>query len=236
MHALARLATDHMVAGLLFMEQSTQLFAEFQLYPHEPELRRTFEISGQGRFSEQELAQLGSYASAASLTFDDPGYETARTAARFARVLLEAGGYAVKVDSSGVAHTRERWLSDWDSDDPWAIYSLFVVLVGGEGLLYSCGMHNFALPDASAPESLGDEYGLQLLNVFNVYQLAESPELQTGHTFGLEPDAPRFRLRHGPYADGYDPESPLYNPYGMWSLEPVDPSPPPRRRWSFRSR
>ncbi|HEX6750038.1 MAG TPA: hypothetical protein VF092_22280 [Longimicrobium sp.] len=235
MQALARVDRDHMFAYRTFFEQSTNTSCEFDLYPHEPELRGTFEISGQGRFSREELDLLGSYASAACLTFDDPGYENARTAARFAKVLLEAGGFAVKVDSGGVAHTRERWLRDWDSDDPWTIYSLFVVLVGGDGLVYSCGMHNFALPDAAVPESLGDEAGIQLLNVFNVYQLTESPELATGHTFSADADAPRFRLRHGPYADGYDPESPLYNPYGMWSLEPADP-PPPRRRWSFRRR
>jgi hypothetical protein len=95
-----------------------------------------------------------------------------------------------------------------------------VVLVGGGGLLYSCGMHNFALPDAAAPESLGDEVGLHLLNVFNVYQLADDPGLKTGDTFGLEPGSPRFRAAHGPYVDGYE-HSTLHNPYGMWSLRPV---------------
>src|SRR5215218_4056393 len=146
MEALARLDKDHMFLGGVFYEQSTKISCEFELYGHEPEQRRAFGVAGQGRFSNGELDQLGSYVSAACLRFDDPGYETARTAARFAKVLLEAGGFAVKVDSSGVAHTRERWLCDWDSEDPWAIYSLFVVLIGGGGLLYSCGMHNFALP------------------------------------------------------------------------------------------
>lgn len=223
MQSLAEVDADHMFLGETFFEQSTKTVCEFELYPPEPGVGESFEVAGQGRFSPEELKALRGYSSAAMLLFDDPGYETARTAARFAHVLLKAGGFAVKVETCGVAHTREQWLRDWSSDNPWAIYTLFVVLVGGDGLLYTCGMHNFALPDAAIPESVGDDEGIELLNVFNVYRITESPVLNDRETFSLNPGAPRFRLRRGPFVDGYDPESPLHNPYGLWSLEPIAP-------------
>jgi len=232
MQALARQGTDYMFAGLVFVEQSTRTSCEFDFAGHDPELRGAVEIAGQGKFSAAELDEVARHASTAWLIFDDPGHDTARTAARFARALLEAGGMAVKVDSAGLAHTRERWLRGWNSDDPWDIYSLFVVLVGDEGRFFSCGMHNFALPDAAVPDSLGAEEGARLLNLFNLYRLVESPVLNSGETFSLEADSPRFRLTHEPYVDGYE-GTPMHNPHGLWSLQPVEAA-PEKRRWRWR--
>lgn len=233
MEALARQGTDYMFAGLIFMEQSTHASCEFELAEHEPELRRTMEVAGQGEFSSADLAAVERHASVAWLIFDQPGYGTARTAARFARALLEAGGVAVKVDSAGLAHTRERWLRTWNSDDPWDIYSLFVILVGGEGRYFSCGMHNFTLPDAAVPASLGTEEGARLLNLFNIYQLVESPVLNSGETFSLEADSPRFRLTREGYEGGYE-GTPMHNPHGLWSLQPAEAAHARKRwRWPF---
>jgi hypothetical protein len=231
MEALARQGTDYMFAGLLFVEQSTRTTCEFAFFDHEPGLRQKMEIAGQGEFSHADLDAVERHQSTAWLFFDHPGYETARTAARFACALLDAGGVAVKVDSSGLAHTRERWLRDWASDEPWVIYSLFVVLVGEAGRYFSCGMHNFSLPDAAVPDSLGNE-GAHLLNVFNLYRLTESPVLASGETFSLEADSPRFRLTSEAYVDGYE-DTPMHNPHGLWMLRPLEAEPAPRRRWRW---
>jgi Domain of unknown function (DUF4261) len=231
MHALARQGTNYMFAGLIFIEQSTQIHCEFELHGHDPGLRGAFEIAGQGEFSDAQLSAVAGHGSVAWLLFDVPGYETARTAARFAGALLEAGGLGVKIDSSGLAHTRERWLREWNDDDPWAVYSLFVVLVGGDTRFYSCGMHNFGLPDAAVPHEVGPKEGARLLNLFNVYQLAESPTLNSGETFSVEADSPRFRLTLESYPDGYE-DTPMLNPHGLWSLEPVKAAPARKRWWS----
>ena len=235
MEALAKHGTDHNFAGATFFEQSTRTICEFVFYEHDSDLRNTVEIAGQGLFSAAELDAVAAHDSTAWLLFDTPGFETARTAARFARVLLEAGGIAVKVDSAGVAHTKQRWLELSASSEPFDIYTLFVVLVdAGDGQAYSCGMHNFGLPDAAVPSALGNEECARLLNVFNMYRLVENPVLKTGETFSVEADSPRFRLKHGPYIDGYEPDTPLYNPHGLWSLELPQPSAAPtRRRWQL---
>ncbi|HEU4557132.1 MAG TPA: hypothetical protein VFS20_04755 [Longimicrobium sp.] len=233
MEALARQGTDYMFAGLIFMEQSTQTTCEFDFTDHEPELRQRTEIIGQGKFSSDDLDAVERHSSTAWLIFDNAGYETARAAARFARALLEAGGVAVVVESAGVAHTRERWLRGWSSDDPWDIYSLFVILVGGQGRYFSCGMHNFALPDAAVAASLGTEEGARLLNEFNLYQMVESPVLNSGETFSLEADSPRFRLTRQAYEGGYE-DTPMHNPHGLWSLQPAEAAPARKRwRWPF---
>jgi hypothetical protein len=236
--ALIPVGGGYLFAGLVFMEQGTGAMCEFAFVEHDPEMRDQVEAAGQGAFSPADLEAVAGHAFTAWLFFNDTGYEQARTAARFARVLLDAGGLAVKIDSSGLAHTRERWLRAWDDDDPWAVYSLFVVLVGIEGRFYSCGMHNFGLPDAAVPDDLGPEEGARLLNLFNVYRMAESPTLNSGETFSVDADSPHYRLTLEPYLDGYE-DTPMLNPHGLWMLRPVageartpPPAPKPeRRRW-----
>jgi hypothetical protein len=232
MHALMQQDKNHMFAGSVFFEQSTRTNCEFEFWEHDPEFRRTVEIAGQGLFSPAELDAVAAHGSIALLLLDEPGYETARVAARFAGVLLEAGGLAVKVESAGVAHTKQRWLELSASPEPFDIYTLFVVLVdAGDGRDYSCGMHNFGLPDAAVPSALGNEESARMLNIFNMYRLVENPVLKTGETFSLDADSPRFRLKHGPFIDGYEPDTPLYNPHGLWSLELPQAAAPIKRRW-----
>jgi hypothetical protein len=134
-----------------------------------------------------------------------------------------------------VAHTREHWLEHAGSENPVGIYALFVQLIGSDARSFSCGMHNFGLPDAAAPATLDVREGSELLNVFNFYQLTEAPDLHDGETFSADSGSPRYRLTRGPYPDDYDPGEPLYNPHGLWMLHPAQPPAPPRRRWTFRA-
>ena len=217
--ALARAhGGDYLFAGRIFLEVKTGKSCELHLYEHHDGMRESFEIAGQGQLSEAALDAVAGHRSTAYLVVGEPSPDAARTAARFAKVLLEAGGVAVKVETAGVAHTRERWLERWDTENPLELYTLFVTLVGGDERFFSCGMHNFALPDAAVLASLGPDAGAYLLNVFNVFQLAESPTLHDGETFSAEPGGPAFRLTREEYEEGYDPDEPLYNPHGLWSL------------------
>jgi hypothetical protein len=109
--------------------------------------------------------------------------------------LLDAGGMAVKVESSGIAHSGARWRELATSDDPFDHYTAFVTLIGRADCFYSCGMHSFGLPDSAVPRDIDIQEAAQLLNVFNRYLLVQSPALVDGHTFSVAADAPCFRLR-----------------------------------------
>lgn len=210
----------YLFAGFVLMDRETGQSCGLEVHPPDERMAEAFEIAGQGRVPPATLQAVAAHRSTAYLLFDDPGYETARTAARFAGAILGAGGIAVKVESAGVAHGKEVWLARCGSEDPLDVYALFVTLVGGGDTYYSCGMHNFGLPDASVGAALAPGEAARLLNVFNLFQLTESPALADGHTFGTEPGAPYYRLRLGPY-EGYDPDEPLYNPHGLWHLERI---------------
>lgn len=224
---------EYLFAGGILFETATRQGCMLDVREHDDQLRRYFETAGQGLLSRTLLDAVGAHASTAYLVFEEPGYETARFAARCVRALLKAGGIAVKVESAGVAHSPEEWIRRSASDEPFDLYSLFVVLVGHDERYYSCGMHNFGLPDAAVPAAMGAEDGAALLNFFNFYRLVENPTLNDGETFSADADSPRYRLTREPYLEGYDPDEPLYNPHGLWSLRPADPPAPRRKRWGF---
>nr|WP_186329618.1 hypothetical protein [Variovorax boronicumulans] len=56
------------------------------------------------------------------------------------------------------------------------------------------------------------------MNRFNFWQLVESPVLQSGHTFSVSPDHPRFVLTKIKDAR-HEPDDPFFNPAGLWRLD-----------------
>ena len=91
------------------------------------------------------------------------------------------------------------------------------MLIGEEGHYYSCGMHNFGLPDAQISTSFDSEEAADLLNQFNYYRIIEKPDLESGHTFSLTADSPYYRIEL--IMDNRNPEDHLFhNPHGLWNL------------------
>jgi hypothetical protein len=119
-----------------------------------------------------------------------------------------------------LAHTAEDWYALAADSSPSAVYNAFVTLIGGQNYYYSCGMHNFGLPDASLSRSIKPDAASEILNAFNYYQLVEKLQLADEHTFSTAPEAPRFRLLSCSY-EGYEDTASLYNPFGRWHLEGI---------------
>jgi hypothetical protein len=212
--------SKYLVSSHTLWETASEERCDIEIQGFDERLADAFRIAGRGGLSDETLNAIGGHKLTVYAVSDDASYEDSRRVARFVAVLLQAGGYAVKVESAGVAHEKETWLAEGRSENPIDIYSLFISMVAGDGYIYSCGMHNFGLPDAAVEESLEVEGAVHLINVFNRYQLTEAPQFKDGHTFSVGAAAPQFRLELRPYVD-YDPEAALYNPYGMWYMKPV---------------
>ncbi|MEM6612010.1 MAG: hypothetical protein AAF652_07105 [Cyanobacteria bacterium P01_C01_bin.72] len=176
-----------------------------------------FELAGQDKLDFATLQQIHNCPQIIYLTSTDSDYAGCLRIANLARVLLQVGGIAIKVESSGLAHSGEKWLTNCDSHDVFDIYSLYVVLVEGKDHYYSCGMHNFGKADVTV--SIESDVGLAIyvMNVFNYYRLTESPILQDGHTFQPDIECPHYRLEW--VMDRESPaHSPQHNPHGRWYL------------------
>jgi hypothetical protein len=164
---------------------------------------------------------------------------------RLGRRLLEAGGVAIKCDSSGIAHSRRRWIEldenasrhidapPGDDQAMWEFwYALFCAYVqfpiGDDDDWYTCGMHLLGQPDTILSTRLFREAGLssdtaiELLRAFGVYLLAECPEggFGTGHTFRTDAQSPRFRLTWEK-CDRYKEDDFFFNPFGRWRFAEI---------------
>lgn len=135
--------------------------------------------------------------------------------AELGRALRSAGGVALRMEASGSAWAWDPWLENLDSGLPSAMYATAVLLArGSDGVVFSCGMHHFDLPDAQitldAPSA-----AIAWLDTFNIYQLAESPVLASGHTFQPDPASDRRALERWP-DHRHHPTDGRHNPFGIW--------------------
>lgn len=141
------------------------------------------------------------------------------SAASLAHVLSSCGALAIRIEESRLGFPIARWIELVDGTDPWSLYRLAVVIVGGTTDATTCGMHVFSLPDARVQLDGETDAAAanELLGALNVYQLAEDPLLMSGHTFAPDARTPKRVLRRWPDSM-YPPGHPCHNPFGVWRL------------------
>ncbi|AMV24971.1 hypothetical protein VT84_11270 [Gemmata sp. SH-PL17] len=141
--------------------------------------------------------------------------------------LLDAGGFAMKSESSGIAHSSARWQvlakqanNETGRAEFWAgLFDAFVFYpIQSDGDFYSCGMHLLGQPDLIAATDLAPVKGaVELFRAFAMYLLVECPdgEFASGHTFGASNNASRYRVVWEP-CTGYEEDDFFFNPFGRW--------------------
>jgi hypothetical protein len=182
------------------------------------EMREAFRIAGQSRLTESTLDAIEGHCGVVYLHFPMDWMEQRERLMKFTQVVQRAGGFAVKVESSGVAHEWERWFSLL-SGSTFDAYCSAVTLIGDSQRYYSCGMHHFGIPECSLTRSIDIREAADLMNRFNLYQIVERPHFASGHTFSLAPDSPHFRLTLSPDSR-HDADDLFHNPLGIWDLTP----------------
>lgn len=151
------------------------------------------------------------------LTSEDLGYDACLKMAEFAQLFLNVGGIEVKVNSTGIVRSKSQWLENYNSQDVFDIYSLFVTLIEADSYYYSCGMKNFGLADVSIDITEDAGLAIYVMNVFNYYRLTESVVLRDGQTFQPDIECPRYRMEWKEWQESAI-DSLLYNPGGKWHL------------------
>jgi hypothetical protein len=195
-------------AGKILLDMQTQKSCYLEVYDRDPHLTTAFDIAGKGFIPDTILHDISTHTHTVYAIANSPSMETAAWMLKVGECLLAAGGLAVKIESAGLAHTKETWRSFATDGSLTSIYPAFVTLLRGEHYYYSCGMQNFGLPDVSLDDRVEARVAAAILNEFNYYQLVDRPHLADGHTFSIAADAPRFAMALRP-CEGYDPSMPL---------------------------
>ncbi|CAN5135904.1 hypothetical protein BH11CYA1_BH11CYA1_47840 [soil metagenome] len=132
-------------------------------------------------------------------------------------LLSELNGECVYIATAGLTHTAEAW-ADLSEEQGLAAYiEAYVQRIGGEGQIFSCGMHGLGLPDVSLELELSDEDGATLLAEFLEYCLVnELPP--SDKPFEYKSNIRNQTYEATCYQSGYEEDSWFFNQNGMWAL------------------
>jgi hypothetical protein len=220
---VAQTKGDFMFAGGILANPKGKDHVPLEFCEPYTDMRRAFELAGQGKLPVSVLDQVNAHQSVVYLRFPLDVIGQRGRLLKFTTVLRDVGGFAVKVESTGIAHAWDTWQNLLSSDNPFDQYRGVVVLIGDEQYFYSCGMHHFNLPDCQTSRQLPAEEAADTMNRFNYYQIVERPTLASGHTFSLTTDSPAYRLTL--IADAKHGEDDFFrNPQGLWNMERVEQS------------
>ena len=212
----------YLFAGHILMEMETRFGCELVFEHADPRLADAFKAAGPHWAGSEAMEAIAGHASVAYLVGSGGSRDNAEAMMRAGAALVEAGGLGVKVESTGIAHGPAYWLDLCDGLALLTAHRALVVFLTGQEV-YSCGMHNFGLPDAIVSPAGGDKgAAAELLRTFTHYLFAQAPAFEDGHTFSVSEGAPVYRVRAVAAID-YGPDSLFNNPYGAWRLEPVLP-------------
>jgi hypothetical protein len=212
------LKSGYLFAGRILMNLATHESCEMEVYEPYPNIVQDLSYGAQGSISEADLQAIASHTTMIYLICNGGSSDGARQMLNAAEGILRAGGLAVNVDSSGKSQSRQNWAALAANDNPIALYHAFVMLRGNSESAYSSGMQNLGLPDVILNTNIPDADTAHLLEMFLLYTFMEKPELQSGHTFNLNPQSPYYRITLEPYSV-FAEDHPCFNPYGVWRME-----------------
>jgi hypothetical protein len=201
-----------------FVEKSTGRRFECGVSPPDDQIAGIFEHTR--RLSTQEVKALRRHTVKVHLAGPGGSVEAARAIMAAATALVKAGGLGVMIDSSTAAHGPRDWMKLANDTQAGGLYWAFVMVTGGMEEAFSCGMHCLGLRDAEVMDPPDVQAGAFVLHNFLGYTYQSGVVVSDGDPLGDE-DHALFRARHHA-CTRFPPGSPVFNPYGVWRLEPVE--------------
>jgi hypothetical protein len=220
---VASIATTNMnkfiFAGKIIMNIETEKSFELEICDSDERMRESFKWAGLvNRVTDEFLDEIEQHSSVIYIIGETGNLTDARAIAEAGNALLKAGGIGLKVESAGKAFTAEHWTKLLTDFEESRLYEMFVLdsIDDGEGTTYSCGMHNLGFKDTIVSDVEFQE-AYNLISIFGYYQLVDKPIIVHGQTFGVDHDAPSFKIIDEPNQPNKGHEL-FENPYGMWRL------------------
>ena len=213
--AVASNGDGYLMAGYIIHNTKKDVCFEVEVYEHDPHLTEAFSYAGS--FEDGLLDEIEHHTLTVYVIANINGFEDLKELVDVGASLLKSGGLAVKVETAGIAHTKDEWFQLLENKDYLPVYSHFVTLIGDEESYFSCGMKAFGLPDVMTSSSISPEEAADLLNNFNLYNIIEQPSFKEGETFSLEQNSPLYKIAFINECR-YEKEDVFFNPFGFIHL------------------
>jgi hypothetical protein len=203
-------------AGAFLMQVGAQDAFQFEFASFDAHMADAFRAAGPHWRDAPDMARIATHRSVIYLLGKGDSDEGVEALMLAARALLDAGGFGVKVESTGLAHAPDAWRTMCTDIAAFSPYRAFVVVVTGAGEACSCGMHTFGMRDVVVEDD-DPESALYAARTFSWYLFTERPHVEAGQTFACDAEAPVYRIEADD-RDRYEHGSLFNNPYGMWRL------------------
>lgn len=210
---------EYMAAGNMLMNTKSKRYYTIEFCDRDERMQAAFKSAGMvTRISESAIEEIGQHTYVIYLSGQAGGLEEATHMAFAATAVLNTGGLGIKIETTGKAFEKNKWLQLITSFETSTLYQLFVIdsIVDDDGTVYSCGMHNLGLKDTIVT-GLAFQESVDLISIFGYYQIVDKPTITANQTFSADVDAPVFRITTelNQPNKGYE----LFeNPFGMWRL------------------
>ncbi|WP_299459873.1 hypothetical protein [uncultured Microscilla sp.] len=207
-------------AGSTLINTKTQAFFELEVYDHDPDLKISYAYCGRKTFTDEDIQAVDKHTCTVYIIGEAGTPAFASELLKAGGALLNAGGIAVKIESSGVAHLKKDWQRLIENNELIDLYRAFVTIVKDHHFYLSYGMQVIGYPEGQV-FFIGDngvnDGQLQVLDVFLVSLLMDDLQLANDHTFALTTEKPKYVLKHV-YYDKYPEDDLFFNPHGVWQL------------------
>lgn len=219
-HAIDRDSGGYSYSGVMLLHEATQASYGVELVEHDPRLREAYEAASFGQLTEPELAAIEHHTMTMYLVAEGGSPEKAKAIFPVVSALLQAGGLAAKIETTGKAFGKAAWVALAAADDATHLYDAFVLKLHAEGdVYYTCGMHNLGFRDAIIG-AVDEQIAAYTLDVFSMYQLLEHPHIRPGESFSAKAELPSFQLTQAE-DKRFPKDDTFHNQHGLWILHPI---------------
>jgi len=212
-----------------------ELDDEYSMLAADPRMKRAFEVSVdrvRPSFEKEDLDAVAKHKAVAYILSPHIAPTTGQDiSARMLSVIgavLEVGGTAVKGESSGIAHGRQRWLELAHGAQSSGLERASTLLEAwvrrpledeDRAVVYSYGMHLLGERDIELPSSFDPLDAVLWIDALGIYLVGEKPKdgVKAGETFRPTKQDDRRVLRELP-CERYEEDDFFFNPYGYWNL------------------
>jgi hypothetical protein len=202
----------------LLWEPAKQDYCPLEFEGHDPDLAHAFRAASRERISFRALDALKWHRSVVYLRFPFHFLAQRRRILHFTSLLCQAGGHAVKLESSALSYDFDSWFRLLREEDFDNWHYLCTVLVKNDRDIYSVGMHHFSLPECCV--SATADKAAEVVHEFNLQTFRDRIPRADGQVFSLRPRSQKFQMKLMP--DHRYPRTDLFwNRSGIWHLQPI---------------
>lgn len=190
-----------------------------KLYDFGPNKDESYKLTGNDTFSAEDLTGIRGSNLTVVFRMKLESLAGVWATVKAVKGVLDAGGLAVKIETTGIAYTKDAWYRLSASRDHMELVNHFVIAVQGEGYLSTYGMCTFELPDVQVDYTgTNVEEVSQTLTEFNLYQMRERRVFGDGNTFRATAESKGYVVTHV-VDDRHGEDTMYYNPYGLILLQ-----------------